>query len=67
MVPANELPEPEAKKIVDFKWNRQKIFDRHVALLLLENIRQSEYLEVVSVVNSYKMKKKPTPMNTLDM
>lgn len=67
VVPADELPEKEGKKIVDFKWIRQKVFDRHMALLLLENIKCGNELTVTSVTHSYKTKKKPAPLNTLDM
>ena len=68
-VESQAADEIQAKKpsTVDFTWHRRKVFDRHVALLMLEKIQDEEEAVIVEINQSCKTKKKPIPLNTIAM
>jgi DNA topoisomerase III len=62
-----EEKETPTQKVIDFQWSRRKLFDRHIALIFLEKLKDIKYASVTHVSRSKKVKKKPTPMNTIDL
>lgn len=54
-------------KSVEFTWVRQKIFDRHAVLVFLEMMKSEGVATVQHVTRSTKVKKKPGPLNTIEL
>lgn len=54
-------------KAIEFVWQRRKCFDRHVVLMLLEKIKEADVAEITNVHRSSKTKKRPMPLNTIDL
>ena len=57
----------QKQRALEFVWQRRKVFDRHIVLMMLEQIKEAEFAEISNVSRSQKTKKRPMPLNTIDL
>ncbi|VDM97748.1 unnamed protein product [Thelazia callipaeda] len=53
--------------LVEFFWNRQRLFDRDVVEILLEDCEETGEARVLSVVKKPKSKWRPVPLDTVEL
>jgi DNA topoisomerase-3 len=69
MVDLNTPPDHADKEPqkIELKWSRRKIFDHHVVLMFLEQLKEESFAEVTDLTQQFKTKRKPPPLNTVDL
>jgi DNA topoisomerase III len=54
-------------RVVEFKWNRQRVFDEAFALALFERVQNAPHATVLSTRGQEQKRYPPHPLNTLEM
>ena len=54
-------------RVVEFRWNRQRVFDEHLAMSLFERVQNAPHATVLSTRGQEIKKWPPHPLNTLEM
>ena len=54
-------------RVVEFRWNRQRVFDEHLANSLFERVQNTPHATVLSTRGQEIKKWPPHPLNTLEM
>tara|TARA_B100000475_G_scaffold200744_1_gene185946 strand:+ start:401 stop:2659 length:2259 start_codon:yes stop_codon:yes gene_type:complete len=54
-------------RVVEFRWNRQRVFDEHLANSLFERVQNAPHATVLSTRGQEIKKWPPHPLNTLEM
>jgi DNA topoisomerase III len=54
------------KKICKFEWERNRIFDELLAIVLYENCIEAGRAEVIKVDKHKRTRRRPTPLNTIE-
>lgn len=52
---------------LDFAWCRGRTYDKFTTMLLLEKVKAAKTAKVISITGSKKTKKKPIPLNTIEL
>ncbi|OZC06314.1 DNA topoisomerase [Onchocerca flexuosa] len=53
--------------MVEFVWERQRLFDRDIVEMLLEDCEEAREARVLSVIKKPKSKWRPTPLDTVEL